>query len=159
MTEATPPAALHVAAGDAAAHAVLGLTIRILLPAEATGGALSLCEETTPPGAGPPLHIHPDADESFRVLEGRYRFRVGDADIEAGPGDALFVPRGAPHAFVNAGDAPGRLLFCFTPGGGERFFAAIAASGLAPPADMPAIAALAGRHGLTLLGPNPFGDH
>jgi mannose-6-phosphate isomerase-like protein (cupin superfamily) len=152
-------APLHVPAADAPAHAVLGLTIRILIPAEATGGAMSLCEERTPPGAGPPLHIHPDSDEFFRVLDGRYRFRVGDATVEAGPGDALFVPRGTPHAFVNAGDAPGLLLFGFTPGGGERFFPAIAASGLTPPGDLPAIAALAAQCGLTILGPNPFAGH
>ena len=152
-------APLHVPAADAPAHAVLGLTIRILIPAAATGGALSLCEEETPPGAGPPLHIHPDGDEFFRVLEGRYRFRVGEATMEAGPGDALFAPRGTPHAFVNAGEATGRLLFGFTPGGGERFFPAIAASGLTPPADMPAILALAAGCGLTILGPNPFAAH
>jgi mannose-6-phosphate isomerase-like protein (cupin superfamily) len=152
-------APLHVPAADAPAHAVLGLTIRILIPSDATGGALSLCEEETPPGAGPPLHIHRDSDEFFRVQEGRYRFRVADADIEASPGDALLVPRGTPHAFVNAGPAPGRLLFGFTPGGGERFFPAIAASGLTPPADMPAILALAAQCGLTILGPNPFAAH
>lgn len=152
-------APLHVPAADAPAYAVLGLTIRILIPAETTAGLLSLCEEETPPGAGPPLHIHPDSDEFFRVLEGRYRFRVGDAEMEAGPGDALLVPRGAPHAFVNAGAAPGRLLFGFTPGGGERFFPAIAATGLRPPADMPAILALAAQCGRTILGPNPFAAH
>jgi hypothetical protein len=47
----------------------------------------------------------------------------------------------------------------FAPGGGEGFFAAIAASGLKPPADMPAIAALAAGYGLSFVGPNPFADH
>jgi mannose-6-phosphate isomerase-like protein (cupin superfamily) len=138
---------------------VFDLRIRVLLDGAATAGALALCEETTPAGSGPPLHVHRDADEFFRVLEGRYRFRVGDATVDAGPGDAAFVPRGTPHAFANVGNAPGRLLFGLTPAGGEAFFRAVAAAGLRPPDDMPAIAALAAAHALEFLGPNPFAGH
>jgi quercetin dioxygenase-like cupin family protein len=149
-------APLHVPAAEAPAHGVLGMTMRILIPAEATGGAMSLCEAETPPGAGPPLHLHPDQDEFLRVLAGRYRFRIGDAEMEAGPGDAVLIPRGVPHAFANVGAETATLLFGFTPGGAERFFPAIAASGLKPPGDMAAIAALAADCGLTILAPNPF---
>jgi mannose-6-phosphate isomerase-like protein (cupin superfamily) len=91
---------VHAPAGVAPEHAMFGIVMRVLVHAEATGGALSLFEEITPPRAGPPLHVHAAADEFFRVLEGRYLFRAGDATIEASEGDTLVVPRGTPHCFL-----------------------------------------------------------
>jgi len=34
----------------------------------------------------------------------------------------VFVPRGVAHGFVNAGEAPARILVWFTPAGMEAFF-------------------------------------
>lgn len=62
-----------------------------------------------PMGAGPGLHIHPYA-EIFIVQEGRATFTVGEERIEAGAGQIVIVPPGAPHAFVNAGDGPLRQI-------------------------------------------------
>ena len=50
-----------------------------------------------------PLHVHHADDEAWYVLEGTLRFRLGDDEIEAGPGSAVFAPRGMPHAYGNAG--------------------------------------------------------
>ena len=50
------------------------------ITAAQTGGAFSIFEEITPPRMGPPLHIHHAEEEFFRVLAGRYRFRVGGGD-------------------------------------------------------------------------------
>jgi len=58
------------------------------------------------PGEGPPLHIHP-YDETFIVTEGRARFYVGDAIIDAVAGEVVLGPKGVPHRFENLG--PGRL--------------------------------------------------
>lgn len=58
------------------------------------------------PGTGPPLHIHP-YDEVFVIQEGRARFFVGDAVIDAQAGETVLGPAGLPHRFVNLG--PGRL--------------------------------------------------
>jgi quercetin dioxygenase-like cupin family protein len=55
------------------------------------------------------------AEEGIFVLEGRYRFQLGDQQLELGPGDFVHVPRPTPHAFEalepgRAGDrCPGRL--------------------------------------------------
>ena len=57
-------------------------------------------------GAGPVLHVHP-YDETFIVLEGRARFFVGDAVIDASAGEVVLGPAGVPHRFENLG--PGRL--------------------------------------------------
>jgi quercetin dioxygenase-like cupin family protein len=147
---------VHVRASDGPVLSVLGLSIRLILPSEATGGAFSLLLEEDAPGQGPPLHSHRAEEEFFHVLAGRYAFRVGDATQEAGPGDSLLVPRGTPHSFMCRGPEPGRLLAGLSPGGFEGFFRATDAERLMPPADMPRILALAARFHMDVLGPNPF---
>ena len=73
--------------------------------------------EWTDPGGGTsrerpiaPLHVHHADDECWYVLDGRLGFFVGDEELEAGPGDAVFVPAGVPHAYWNAQDGPTRYL-------------------------------------------------
>jgi gentisate 1,2-dioxygenase len=48
---------------------------------------------------------------------------LGDAVLEAGPGDLVFKPRNEWHTFWNAGAAPCRILEIIAPAGFERFFA------------------------------------
>ena len=57
-------------------------------------------------GVGPRLHVHP-YDETFVVIQGRARFFVGDAAIEASAGEVVLGPANVPHKFENLG--PGRL--------------------------------------------------
>lgn len=110
-----------------------------------TGNAFSLFEYTGHERGGPPLHIHPAQDEVFYVLSGTYRFRVGAAEHELGPGDLIFLPRAVPHTFAQLSEE-GRLLFSFQPTGRmEDFFRAAAA-----PHPSPTIFA---DHGLRVVGP------
>lgn len=51
-------------------------------------------------GAGVPLHFHPEQDEMFYVLEGSYRFKVGDEMFDLQTGDSIFLPRKIPHAWM-----------------------------------------------------------
>lgn len=148
---------MHVEPGQQTpVHRALGSEFRILLTREQSGGSIGIFEERNDPGAGPPLHVHHDADEAFLIEEGRYRFRRGEAELEAGPGAVVFVPRGTPHTFLNIGDGPGRFRCVMTPGGFEGFFPEIARRGLAPPDDMDAIVALGRKFQLHFVGPNPF---
>ena len=62
-----------------------------------------------------PLHVHHADDEAWYVLEGTLRFRLGDDEVEAGPGTAVLAPRGMPHAYGNAGIEPARYLLVMTP--------------------------------------------
>ncbi|HEX4759308.1 MAG TPA: cupin domain-containing protein [Thermoleophilaceae bacterium] len=55
-----------------------------------------------PPNSGPRLHRHP-YEEVFIVEEGDVLFTVGDEEIEAGPGDIVVAPAGAPHKFLTRG--------------------------------------------------------
>jgi mannose-6-phosphate isomerase-like protein (cupin superfamily) len=57
-----------------------------------------------------PLHVHHADDECWYVLDGRLGFLVDGEEVEAGPGDAVFVPAGTAHAYWNAQDGPTRYL-------------------------------------------------
>jgi mannose-6-phosphate isomerase-like protein (cupin superfamily) len=75
-------------------------------------------------GRGPALHRHANEDEFMYVLEGRLRFRLDETDHTAPAGSFVFIPRGVPHTWQNAGDGHARILFVFRPGspGMEHFF-------------------------------------
>jgi hypothetical protein len=45
-------------AGTGRTFAMLGTTMRLIAPAAATGGQYTMLEQVTPPGWGPPRHIH-----------------------------------------------------------------------------------------------------
>jgi quercetin dioxygenase-like cupin family protein len=94
---------------------------------EQTGGSLTAFENAIAPGDGPPLHTHAHEDEAWYVLNGTLRFRLGDTHADAPTGSFVFVPRGTPHCFTNAGSEPARILVLFTPSGMERFFDRFAA--------------------------------
>ena len=49
---------------------VFGELVTCKVTSDQTSGAYTLFEATTPPGAGPPPHVHHREDESFYVLEG-----------------------------------------------------------------------------------------
>ena len=87
-----------------------------------SAGRLTAFESEIAPGDGPPLHVHANEDEILYVLDGQFRFQLGDTVHEAPPRALMYVPRGVPHCFQNAGDGAGRLLIFFTPAGMEHFF-------------------------------------
>jgi quercetin dioxygenase-like cupin family protein len=66
------------------------------------GAQVSFFLSHNKPGTGPALHRHP-YDETFIVQEGNVLFTVGERTIEAGAGDIVVVPAGAPHKFVSRG--------------------------------------------------------
>ena len=51
---------------------------------EQTNGALTVFENVIAPGDGPPLHVHANEDETWYVLEGDLRFRLG-SEITSAP--------------------------------------------------------------------------
>jgi mannose-6-phosphate isomerase-like protein (cupin superfamily) len=127
---------------EATTQAVLGGSITVRLRAGQTDGQLGLVEQVVPGGyPGPAMHVHPDFDETFYVIEGKLGFRVGDQAYEAGPGTVAFVPRGTPHTFANPGQEPARSLVLATPGGFEAYFEALieliwTTGGLPPEAEL-----------------------
>ena len=119
-----------------------------------TGGSLTVWETTAAPGEGPPLHIHSSEDEFMYVLDGRLRFRLGEHEHTAPAGSFVFIPKGLPHTWQNAGHEQARILFGFTPAspGMERFFELSAQL----PADSrmaEAFGTLASDAGMEVVGP------
>jgi mannose-6-phosphate isomerase-like protein (cupin superfamily) len=62
-----------------------------------------------PGGRVPSSHAHPRQEESFTVLAGQMRFRIGGRRVIARPGDTVRVPPGTVHHFANAGRQPARV--------------------------------------------------
>jgi mannose-6-phosphate isomerase-like protein (cupin superfamily) len=92
-----------------------------------SGGTFALVEHPIGPRVlAAPLHTHEREAEYTYVLEGEVAVQVGDEVRVVLPGDLVFKPRGVPHAFWNAGDAPARALGIISPAGFERYFAEIA---------------------------------
>jgi quercetin dioxygenase-like cupin family protein len=110
--------------------------INVRLRGEETKGRLAVMENSVAAGfPGPPLHIHPDFDETFYVLEGELTFQLGDERLTAGTGALVFAPGETPHTFANLSTADARILLLCTPAGFERYFDRLAAeqAGVAPP--------------------------
>jgi mannose-6-phosphate isomerase-like protein (cupin superfamily) len=99
-----------------------GGSVTIKAETRNTNGSMTVLEFVHPPKAGPAMHNHLREDEVWYVLEGDYRFKVGDAMFRVSAGGMAFGPRGTPHGFQNIGEASGRLLVIATPSGVERFF-------------------------------------
>jgi len=94
---------------------------------EQSNGALAALEATAPPGSDPPLHVHTREEETVYVLEGQFRWKLGEERPITGPGSFVFIPRGLAHTWQCIGETPGRMLITFAPAGMERFFEAQAA--------------------------------
>jgi len=120
--------------------------------AEQTDAALTLFENVIAPGDGPPFHTHAGEDESWYVLEGELRFRLGNDVATAAAGSFVFVPRGTPHCFQNVGAQPARIIVIFTPSGMERFFDRFAALP-AGPVDPDAFRSIGADVGMDVVGP------
>ena len=158
MTEiAASVAPRHVAANSGRAIRVLGDRMTYKAVAAETGGAYSLFETSTPPGAGCLPHSQRYDEETFYVLEGRYALLLGDRTVELGPGDYAFVPRGTAHAFTNVGAEPARMLILVTPGGiHDTFFDEVGehADGTEGDGDLSKMLAVAPKYGIEIPPPD-----
>jgi quercetin dioxygenase-like cupin family protein len=117
-----------------------------------TAGSLTAFENVVAPGDGPPLHTHAREGESWYVLEGLLRFKLGGEMRSVTTGAFVFVPPGTPHCFQNIGDAPARILVLFSPAGMEAFFDRFAELPLGP-VDPGVFAELGREVGMEVLGP------
>lgn len=141
---------------------LLGERIHLLLTADETGGSISLLIDEVPPQAGPPLHIHRHEDELLYVLEGEFLVQRQGEIIRLTAGQAIFLPRGIPHTFINPGAKTARVLAALTPGGLEQFFAEVEPLATVEEPDMAAVLRVASRYGIEAVGPplagGPIGD-
>jgi quercetin dioxygenase-like cupin family protein len=126
-----------------------------------TAGAFTLFEDSMVRGKATPLHLHPNEDETFYVLEGELLVHVDGEEHLLGPQATAVVPRGVPHAFLVTSDTA-RVLCLQTPGSGEGFYRAVSEpvgddADPARPPDFDRLRAAAAAHeSIELLGPPPF---
>ena len=130
---------------------MLGTSMRFIATAASTGGRYAVLEQVTPPGWGPPRHVHSREDEIFYILGGSYELHVGDERRVVSAGASAILPRGVPHGFRNVASTPSRLLCVITPGGFEEYFLAVAKFS-SPPSPAQQVE-LARSFGLSLLAP------
>jgi quercetin dioxygenase-like cupin family protein len=128
----------------------VGGDLSFIVRAEQTRGTLLVLQTTAPPGEGPPLHIHTREEETIYVLEGDFRWKVGDDRGAAPPGSFAFVPRGVPHTWQNVGAQPGTLLVTFMPAGMEGFFEHLSRM---KEFDLEEFRAAGAAHGTEIVGP------
>ncbi len=133
--------------------------VDVTLTASQTGGRVGMWTWVARRGAAAPLHVHPDADEWFLVLEGTARFLVGGERVDAEEGGSVFLPRGVPHAYLVTSDGA-RLVGGVSPGGMEGLFTELGTPVVPgapepPPPGVDALAAAAPRYGVEILGPPP----
>ena len=130
------------------------LAIRFVVEGGQTAGEVAVFEFDVPAGAKvAAAHSHDGYDETIYGLEGILTWTVEGTPTDVGPGEALYIPRGAVHHFDNTRDADAKALAIVTPGilGPDYFreVAAVVDATVGGPPDLVAIAAVMRRHGLT----------
>jgi quercetin dioxygenase-like cupin family protein len=133
--------------------------IRFLVTGADSNGSVALFEVTIPAGVGLPAppHSHDGYEETIYGVAGVSTWTVDGEPLTVEPGQALCIPRGAVHAFMNHGDVDARVLATVSPGVlGPAYFremAAVVASAAGGPPDRAKMAEVMRRHGLTPAPP------
>ena len=127
-------------------------TLDIKISSSDTDGDLAVFEQTgQTPNGGPPLHIHLKQDEWFYVIEGEYRFQVGDDKYEMKAGDTIFLPRNVQHAFIQLTEK-GKMIVSYFPAGKMESFFKVTDNWTSPPS-MEEIAKVFKDHDMEVVGP------
>ena len=93
-----------------------GQRMRFLRTAADTNGALLQVETVNPPtGVAEPTHIHPRQESRAELIAGSLRFVVDGEERRLGPGDAITIPAGTPHNFLNDGHGDAVAIQEFRP--------------------------------------------
>ena len=116
-----------------------------------TNGQLAVFEYTGLGKVGPALHLHFYQDEIFTVIEGEYRFVVGEATHILKAGQTIFLPRNIPHTWIQLTDK-GKLIYFLQPAGKmEEFFTVMNNLKVRPTPEE--LEKFHTAHGMKLVGP------
>jgi mannose-6-phosphate isomerase-like protein (cupin superfamily) len=64
----------------------------------------SVAHITIPPGKSSLLHYHPDAEESYYILNGKARLLLSDEEAILVPEQAILIPPPQPHKIISIGE-------------------------------------------------------
>lgn len=112
-----PPFPPFVAIGGETRLIYPSVPVELLVTEAESGGQFGMVVSYHKPNEGTPdrILLEPKLTETFYVIEGRYRFSVGDDTYEGGPGTVVVNPPKVPHGFTNIGNDIGKLLVIYTP--------------------------------------------
>src|SRR5262245_34599288 len=130
------------------------LAIRFVVEGDRSAGSVAIFEFDVPAGARvAAAHSHDGYEETIYGVEGTLTWTIEGTPTDVGPGEAVFIPRGAVHHFDNTGAVDARALAIVTPGVlGPDYFREVAAvldAAAGGPPDLTALAAVMRRHGIT----------
>jgi quercetin dioxygenase-like cupin family protein len=78
---------------------------------EGPGGSVLTWELNLAPGGRvPSSHAHPEQEETFTVLDGELKFRIGWRSVRAQAGQTVRIRPGTVHHFANHAARPARVL-------------------------------------------------
>jgi mannose-6-phosphate isomerase-like protein (cupin superfamily) len=69
---------------------------------------------------GPLVHVHPNTEDSFEVVEGVLEVCVDGQWRSLQAGETVTVPAGVPHTFRNVSDEPVKVVTRIRPRGDPR---------------------------------------
>lgn len=130
--------------------AVFGEPVEILVSGEMTGGLSTTLVQTSPPGGGPPPHVHLNEDETFYVVEGEFELLKDGEWVKCPAGSSCHAMRGSVHTFRNSGKTEGKMLVFASPAGLDRYLEEI--SVLQMPQDAPKLIEVSERYGISFPG-------
>jgi mannose-6-phosphate isomerase-like protein (cupin superfamily) len=78
--------------------------------ADTAGALFEATNWIDPRMPGPPVHVHPTAEESYEVIEGALEVFMNGEWSPVRAGEKATVPAGVPHSVRNAGDEPARIV-------------------------------------------------
>ncbi len=151
-----PRRAFVLAPGEGRSIDLGNFAMSVKAAADDSASAFTLLEATEPPGFGPPMHIHHNADEAFYVLAGEYVIFVEDREYVCPAGSFIFIPLGMRHGF-RVGGVASRKLNLYSPGVMVGYFDDLSAAISAGDADPAVLDEIARRHGVEVVGPVPEG--
>ena len=126
-----------------------GQEAHVLVSSEQTGDAFCVLRFFIPPGNVTPPHLHRATDETFLIESGEIEINRGGELLRGRRGDAIYLPKGIPHALRVGNDQGVALVVCVVPGSGfDRFFAACAEEFKKGEPEMPLLVKLAARYGI-----------
>lgn len=130
------------------------------LSAQDTQGAMCVFEFT---GAScGPRHMHHEQDEWIYIIDGDFKFEIGDKQLRAGAGESVFLPRNVPHVWACVSATPGKIINAYQPAGKmEEFFRAVGKYNGKPyiheALSIDEFRELFNEHGMKVLGPPLIG--
>src|SRR5882757_2607370 len=127
------------------------IELHFLLDGDDTNNQVVMFEMILPAGAKVPVpHYHVEVDEVLYGLQGVVSSIVDGRKVETGPGDRLFIPRGAVHYHDNLSAETIKVLCILSPASiGPAYFRELRAliTPGAPP-DPQKVGEIMNRHGL-----------